>query len=245
MIKDADLRSRGFARRIFDKLPNSGKNKEQERQRKKLLSDFVAKATGDIEKDGFTERRRMEGSGGLVNEALNSRVVYVNGNRRYEVFLSSRTNKPGDSLSGPDCIEMNLTVEDVVDSPTVSVGTKRTGSVSKSIDLSLQNDPNTDRTERESVLFDQKVMKNGQSESILGDSGSNMSLSQAIVFLQELLASYVDPYATQEDFRKSQEDKSGDLMSYWRVVDTYWNRERPGEIQRFFAAAQSSAVSPA
>ena len=211
---------------LREKLPYFANQKEKKEKRDQLVSAFVAKAVSDINEHGFTIARDMEGSNGFSHQALASRVILENNGKKFRVYMVSRVNKPNGEV---DSMNIQVSPEDMVDLSKVSAGKKRVGRIVKEIEILPSG-----REEREQSSFYQTIKRAGEPTPISYMSETSMSLADSVSFFRELLSSRVDQDETSKDFENELREDQKHPISHWRITDSYWNRERPGEVRRFF-----------
>jgi hypothetical protein len=210
-------------RGLIDRISSFVKKSEQKRTLDELTLAFAQKAIADIQRDGFTQARRVDGNRDFTHQSLVGQVVLENAGRRYKVTMKSTVNKPGGRL---DQAAIDLSAVDIIDLAQVTSGKKRHVRMSK--------DRIPGQNGIENSAFVQEVRREGHSAPFPYLSETKMDTADSITLLNELIGSTVDAQATVEAFEEVQREPHPRFMTHWQLADLYWNRERPGDVQGFF-----------
>lgn len=239
---EAPRRQEGIVRRMFDRLPIRRRIKKEYEIKDQLVAAFAAKAFADIESDGFTVMRRSFGRNGYVSEISNSTVMYVNGQRTYEVYLTAVKDMPGRPHPYISRLSVQLDVKDGIELSELPTGECRHGFIHKEV---YPHTPETDDdseegsyTESGSAYFFKTIkhemsLQTGPIKTAV--TGPELSLEDANAFLRELLGCAVDKDATQKAYEESVKNRKSRNNFLNEVSSIHWNKEKPGEMIRFFS----------
>lgn len=230
---------RGNSRKLIEAARNSlGKKERKEKTREELIKIFMQKAISSVASDGFSARRGQRSSADASLEGLIGQVILSGKDKQYLITVAARIVRPSTGNGNANFVSLAITGEDAVDLLKTDSGKKRTAVVTQETSYPTRGDE-ISRQERSQANFYQEVKKPERHYS----TGDDLSFTDSVGFLRELIDSSVDKQATNEKFEATQKDEIFAKYSpSWAAQEVFWNIDRPEEFRAFVATAQTQAA---